>query len=78
MYTYIIQGENLKVSVSAPWLSDMSPVKTEPTQTPEKITMRATYPNGVVLEIVQEATQATICSNRQLIQNEDGSYSVPE
>lgn len=76
VFTYIFEGTNC--SISAPWLSDMSQVKTESTQTPEKITMRATYPNGVILDITQEVTQSTIYSNRQLIQNPDGSYSVPE
>lgn len=76
LYTYIFKGTN--ANISAPWISDMSQVKTESIQTATKITMRAIYPNGVILDITQEATQSTICSNRQLIQNADGSYSVPE
>lgn len=76
MYTYIFEGKNC--SISAPWITDMSQVKTESAQTPTKITMRATYPNGVILDITQEATKSTIYSNRQLIQNEDGSYTIPE
>ena len=75
MYTYVLKGINGKID--APWLSDMSLVKTESVQTPSKITMRATYPNGVVLDIEQEAAQTTIYSNRPLTKNPDGSYSIP-
>lgn len=76
MYTYVFKGINGKIN--APWLSDMSQVKTEQVQTPTKITMRATYPNGVVLDIEQTAAQTTIYSNRPLTKNLDGSYSIPE
>lgn len=76
MFTYVFKGTDC--TITAPWLSDISQIKKDIVQTPKRNTMKATYPNGVVLEFEQTATETIVYSNRPLVQNSDGSYTVPE
>lgn len=76
MYTYVF--DNVGFEIKTPGVSDFSQIKKEIVQLPDKIINRSTYPTGLVLEIEQKANQTVIYSNRQLIQNPDGSYTAPE
>ena len=76
MYTYIFDGVGCKIHT--PGISDFSQIKKEVVQTAGKIVNRSTYPNGLILEVEQTATRIVVYSNRQLIQNPDGSYTAPE
>lgn len=53
-------------------------VKKEITQTADCITTVLTYPNGFVMTTVQHAGEIKIDTNRPLINNGDGTFSIPE
>lgn len=76
MYTYIFKGVGF--TIKTPGCTDCSQIKREVVQSADKVVNRSTYPNGLVLEVEQKATQTVVYSNRQLIQNSDGSYTAPE
>lgn len=57
---------------------DFDSIKKEITQTADRITSVFTYPNGFVLTTVQHAGEVHISSNIPLINNGDGTYSIPE
>lgn len=76
MYMYVFDGADGRINT--PGVSDFSQIKKEIVQMADKIITRATYPTGLVLDIEQKSNQTIIYSNRQLIQNPDGSYTAPE
>ena len=78
IYTYVLDSGKLNIHTPSGG-NDLNNIKKEIlSHTSTEIVTRATYPDGLVLEIHQKANQIVVYSNRQLTENPDGSYSAPE
>lgn len=75
MFNYSIKpGESL--TINTPGINSLDEVKKEFKQTAECIINHSIYPNGLDITFTQFANKIIISSNKELIKNEDGSYSV--
>lgn len=66
------------ITIKNPVNCDFNSVKKIITQTADGITSVLTYPNGFVLTMVQCAGEVTVSSSTPLIDNGDGTFSIPE
>lgn len=57
---------------------DLNSIQKDIIQTSDCITTTMTYPNGFILTMVQTAEEVKVSSNRPLIDNGDGTLSIPE
>lgn len=57
---------------------DLSKIDKKTTMTSDSITVVLTYPNGFVLTNHMTASTSQITTNRPLLLNPDGSYSIPD
>ena len=76
MFAYVFEGVGFEIKT--PGVSDFSQIKKYVKQYPDRVVNRSEYPNGLVLEVDQRATQTIVYSNRPLVHNPDGSYTAPE
>ena len=75
-FTYILEpGANLKINT--PGIEDFSQIKTQTIQRADCISMQSDYPNGWHIEVEQYSDHIVLYSNKQLEQNEDGSFNAP-
>ncbi|MDD7793701.1 hypothetical protein [Clostridium sp. 'White wine YQ'] len=75
MFEYKFEpGTNVKILT--PFNIDFNQIKKEITQTPECIRNLSTYPNGLVLDMYQYSDKIVVKSNKELIDNTDGTLSV--
>lgn len=75
-FTYIIEaGASLKIHT--PGIEDFSQIKTQTMQRADCILMQSDYPNGWHIEVEQYSDRIILYSNKQLTQNEDGSFNAP-
>lgn len=74
MYTYTFTSKDS--SILTPFVDNLNDVKKEITQTPEYIINKSTYPNGFIIEMTQYSDRIEVKSNKELIDNGDGTYSV--
>ena len=71
-YTFSI-GET---KIITPFVDNLNDIKKTITQTSEYVKNVSTYPNGFIIEMVQYSDRIEVKSNKELIANDDGSYSV--
>lgn len=76
MFTYIV-GKGSVLKINTPGIKDFSQIKTQTIQKANCICMQSDYPGGWHIEIEQYADHFVLYSNRQLTQNEDGSFNAP-
>lgn len=67
-----------EVQIKNPKNIEYKDIKKEITQNADCITCVLTYPNGFVLTMEQHADEIKVDTNRPLIKNDDGTYSIPE
>lgn len=79
MYEYtILSGSECNVDTSG-FCNDFSEIKQELlSQTPECLHRRSTYPNGFVIEMIQYADKIIVKTNRELIDNGNGNFTVSD
>jgi len=78
MYEYIFHNNGNKVNIKTPGINNLSQIKNETLeQTPEFIHQRSTYPNGFTVEYFIYPEKTVVRTNRELINNGDGSYTAP-
>ena len=76
MYEYVFTDTEKKIDTSE-FCSELSEIKTECLkQTEELIHARFTYPNGFSFESETYTDKIIIRSNRELVDNGDGTLSV--
>ena len=76
MYTYILEvGTELKIHT--PGIKDFSQIKTVTVQRADCTFLQSDYPGGWHIEVEQYADRIILYSNKQLSQNEDGSFNAP-
>ena len=77
MFNYSVKpGEQFKLNT--PGVNSLDEIKKEFKQTTECIINHSIYPTGLDITFTQLADKIIISSNKELIRNEDGSYSVQE
>ncbi len=74
MFKYTFLSGDIKINT--PFCTNFNDIKREITQTPECIKSKSTYPNGFTIKSVQYADKIEITTNKELIDNGDGSFSV--
>lgn len=75
MFMYIVESGKLKINT--PGIKNLSQVKTQTIQKADCIFMQSDYPGGWHIEVEQRANRIVLYSNKQLVQNEDGSFNAP-
>ena len=73
MFQYTF-SENAKILT--PFVEDFKQINHEFIQTADCIKQTSTYPNGFVLKTTQYSDRVKLETNKELIDNGDGSYSV--
>lgn len=74
MYNYSINA-NEKLTIKTPDVEKFSDIKIENKQTEDCIVNHSIYPDGTDVTFTQLANKIIISSNKELVQNDDGSYS---
>lgn len=74
MFNYSLNvGENL--TIKTPGVKSLSDIKIEKKQTADCIINHSIYPGGTDVTFTQLADKIIISSNKELVKNDDGSYS---
>lgn len=73
-YVYTFAGTEAKIHT--PFCSNLNEIINEFTQTPECIQTISKYPNGFVIEMNQYADMIIVKTNKRLLANQDGTFSV--
>ncbi|OSB16701.1 hypothetical protein B2H94_10950 [Clostridium sporogenes] len=66
------------MKIKSPKNCNSSDIKREIVQAGDCVKAICTYPNGFVLETIMQSDEITVNTNRPLIDNGDGTYSIPE
>lgn len=75
MYHYVIKND---CRIKTPHVDDMSQIKRSSQQFKDHIVTVSEYPTGLILRVTQFSDRAEIESNREFIENGDGTISVSE
>ena len=74
MFNYSLNvGE--KLTIKTPNVKSFSDIKIEKKQTSDCIINHSIYPDGTDVTFTQLADKIIISSNKELVKNDDGSYS---
>lgn len=74
MFNYSLNvGENL--TIKTPGVKSLSDIKIENKQTSDCIINHSIYPDGTDVTFTQLADKIIISSNKELVKNDDGTYS---
>ncbi|MBS5934911.1 MAG: hypothetical protein KIC94_18770 [Clostridiales bacterium] len=76
MFEYTFENSDGDFKILTPFVKDMSEIKKESIQKADCIHDKSTFPNGVVLETIQYATKVVVKCSHELINNNDGTYSI--
>lgn len=74
MFEYTITSGEFKILT--PFVDNFDDVKKEITQSSDCVKNVSHYPNGFTVEFTQYANKIEVKSNKELINNGDGTYSV--
>ncbi len=77
MYNYSV-NINEKLTIKTPNVEKFSDIKIEKKQTEDCIVNHSIYPDGTDITFTQLANKIIISSNKELIKNDDGSYSFKD
>lgn len=73
MNTYLIKGN---FELLTPNVERLDDIQKEIVQSAECIKNISTYPDGTILEITQFADRTIIKSNREIVENGDGRFTL--
>nr|DAF69107.1 MAG TPA: hypothetical protein [Bacteriophage sp.] len=77
MYEYTVTTGQ-KSTIFTPGCNNFSDIDTEVVSYDGYSILKSTYPNGLYVEMHQYADKIIIKSNRELIKNDDGTFTAPE
>lgn len=76
MFKYTVNpGE--KATIHTPFGLKFTDIKTETITNNEYTKIKSVYPNGLVLEMTNYGNKIELLSNRELINNGDGTFTAP-
>lgn len=65
-----------KVEILTPFTCDFNDIKKEITKSDDCIHNLSTYPNGVIIDMMQYSDKIKVKCNHQLVDNHDGTISI--
>jgi len=74
VYNYAV-NVNEKLTIKTPNVNSFADIKVEHKQTADCIINHSIYPDGTDITFTQLANKIIISSNKELIKNDDGTYS---
>lgn len=74
MFNYVLRAGE-KMQINTPNVNSIDEIKKDITQTADCITNHSIYPDGLDITLKQFADHIEISSNRELIKNEDGTFT---
>jgi hypothetical protein len=77
MYEYVT-GIGKKLNISTPFGIKFTDIKSETTVKDDCVVHKSEYPNGFYIEVAQYSDKIVLLSNRELINNGDGTFTAPE
>lgn len=77
MYNYSVNA-NEKITIKTPNVEKLSDIKIEKKQTKDCIVNHSIYPDGTDVTFTQLANKIIISSNKELIKNDDGTFSFKD
>ncbi len=77
MFNYSI-STNENLTIKTPNVKSLSDIKIEHKQTAECIINHSIYPDGTDVTFTQLANKIIISSNKELVKNDDGTYSFKD
>lgn len=78
MYQYTITADT-PMTIDTSFCKNLSDVKQDIiTQSADCIHRKSTYPNGFAVEMIQSADKIVLKTNRELIDNGDGRFTVSD
>ena len=77
MFNYSINA-NEKFIIKTPFVKSLTDIKTEIKQTAECNINHSIYPNGIDITMTQLANKIIISSNKELVKNDDNTYSFKD
>lgn len=77
MYQYSTTSKDDSIQINTPGITSNKDITVVSTTKDDCIITKSTYPNGFCIESIQYANKIVLKCNRELIKNEDGSYTAP-
>lgn len=77
MFNYSVNLDE-KITIKTPNVNSLSDIKIEYKQTPECIINHSIYPDGTDVTFSQLPDKIIISSNKELVKNDDGTYSFKD
>lgn len=74
MFNYSVNLDE-KITIKTPNVNSLSDIKIEHKQTPGCIINHSIYPDGTDVTFSQLSDKIIISSNKELVKNDDGTYS---
>lgn len=74
MYNYSFTIANGNITIKTPPVDNFQDIKIEHKKTADCIINHSIYPNGLDITMTQLANKIILTSNRELVQNDDGTY----
>ena len=78
MYNYSFVTNDGDMVIKTPKVDNFNDIKKELKQTNDCIINHSIYPNGLDVTISQLADKIIVSSNKELLKNDDGTYSFKD
>lgn len=78
MYNYTFTSRDGDITIKTPKVDKFSDIKKELKQTEDCIINHSIYPNGTDVTFTQLADKIIISANKELVKNDDGSFSFKD
>ena len=78
MYNYSFKSTDGEIIINTPKVDNLSDITKEFKQTSDCIINHSIYPNGLDITMSQLADKIILSSNKELLKNDDGTYSFKD
>mgnify|MGYP005775699337 CR=1 FL=1 len=78
MFNYSFNSSDGDIVIKTPQVNNFNDIKKEIKQTADCIINHSIYPNGLDITMSQLADKIIISSNKELLENDDGTYSFKD
>lgn len=78
MYNYTFTSRDGDITIKTPKVDKFSDIKKELKQTEDCIINHSIYPDGTDVTFTQLADKIIISANKELVKNDDGSFSFKD
>lgn len=78
MFNYSFTSTDGKITIKTPKVDNFNDIKKDIKQTVDCIINHSVYPNGLDITMSQLSDKIIISSNKELVKNDDGTYSFKD